>query len=300
MINDEDGSSVTSRQWKSTSCEFYGYWQRLPCLCASPIANQTAVSEARKWLDDWREKDLARRAENVDGLWFVSRRGSGRRLCSSPAGLFGFFKRRCRQRGAASGTPAVPPSSTRTADTHEDAATGAHSTTALRNAQRAASRRRCRMNAVLIYIGWLCVIVGQAPTVVQSFAITSVNVTDIQPDPLIGPFNMYQAFGVGPGMTLILLSVRPTDVNLIRGLSCFFFIIMGFLSIQFFQVVLGTALGKGDWLAGIVYGSMGVSWASSPSPCCPPPSSARTSSQDTRSRLAAPSVACGAASASSS
>lgn len=201
------------RKWKATSCDYYGYFERMPCLCASPGGVNT--SDARIMLEVWTTKDRARIGRALTTVWVTT---------IGPAMLFPVWivllyhivlpkvLRLCRKQTAAKATPVYGATM--------DIATQADT---LNKAVRAASQRRFRVNALLITLGFWLILVGFVPILVIP---TYNGMVSVQPDPLIGPFNMWLALPFGPGLGLILMVVQPTDVTGVRTVSYVIFMFM--------------------------------------------------------------------------
>jgi hypothetical protein len=79
----------------------------------------------------------------------------------------------------------------------------------------------------------------------------------VEPDPVIGPFNIWLTLAFGPGMTLILLVFQPTDVIAIRVIS-FVMLLFYLFNINNMRTAVVSGLQSADYLAVGVYGTGGI------------------------------------------
>ena len=226
---------VERRQWESSACDEYGIWRPMPCLCASP---GVATADALAFLDEWNEADLARRREV---LYDVIPTVVGVALLYPTIFFLVIEIIRCvrRRRNAKGSTDGVQSERSKM----------------LRNAQRVSTSRRRKIQMMLVYLGWACLVVG---------ALLGGNASGPGEafDPLIGPFNAWLCINIGVGLPLILLSILPTDVVAIRVAAGFMMLFNGLQGYQFIIQALEAAF-LGDWLMPATYGTVGLLLAGS-------------------------------------
>ena len=203
-----DGTPLARKLWRPHMCDKqqqFGGDGRAPCLCATNAGSATAESIAV--LTRWSERDLAFRrvmTKNIYGLVFII---WGACLVAFFAGAF------INRRGC---------SCKRTEESQSGRDTRS---TKLRNARQAASQMRTRIKLGLIAIGSLLILVSASQ--IFNFFVVQLSpdntparscLISCQPGPAAPPFSLLLGL-LGPGVSLVMLAIFPTDVRTIRVCS---------------------------------------------------------------------------------